>query len=151
MNDMDLEQAISIAAQAHRGQRDRAGRPYILHPLRMMLAADGDDQRIVAVLHDVVEDSDWTIDQLRAAGLDLRLAQAVDALTRRKDEDYFDFVDRAGRNVLARAVKILDLCDNSDTARLKNAGPEDQERLEKYGKAMRRLAQSQPPPPERCH
>lgn len=136
---MDLDRATEIAVQAHRGQKDRAGAPYILHPLRVMLAAREGDERVVAVLHDVVEDSDWTIERLKAEGLTEVQAAALDAVTRREGEDYFDFVDRAGRDPLGRAVKILDLRDNSLKTRLAEPGEEDHARFEKYRMALARL------------
>ncbi|MEO8241573.1 MAG: GTP pyrophosphokinase [bacterium] len=109
---MLLEDAIQIATEAHRGQTGRDGAPYILHPLRVMQNAASPQERIVAVLHDVVERSAWTLDGLKRRGLPDDLAAAVDALTRRDGEDYPDFVQRAGRNRLGRSVKRLDLQDH---------------------------------------
>lgn len=140
---MDLDQAIAIAAQAHAGQRDRAGQPYILHPLRVMLTAKGTDAKVVAVLHDVVEDSDWSLDRLREAGLTEDQAAALDSVTKRRNEDYFDFVARAGRSVLGRLVKILDLQDNADESRIAFPNDEDRARFIKYRKALS-LLQAEP-------
>src|SRR5690349_12469488 len=91
----DLEEAIRIAVEAHRGQKDRAGAPYILHPLRMMLRVQTDAERMAAVLHDVVEDTDWTLDALREHGFPDEVVTAVDHLTRREGESYEEFVTRA--------------------------------------------------------
>ncbi len=134
-----LERAIEIAAGAHAGQRDKAGAPYILHPLRVMLSVKEPAQRIAAVLHDVVEDTPWTLEQLRAEGFGDEVLRAVDALTKRDGEDYLAFVDRAGRDPVARAVKIADIRDNMDESRIARDTDRDRERLEKYRQALARL------------
>lgn len=136
---MDLERAIQIAAEAHRGQKDKAGQPYILHPLRVMAACSTEHERVVAVLHDVVEDSAWTLDDLRREGLEDELVEAVDAMTRREGEAYADFVDRAAHNPLARAVKIADLRDNLDMSRLTDPAGSDSQRAQKYQEALNML------------
>ena len=134
-----LERAIEIAATAHAGQQDKAGAPYILHPLRVMLAQKEPAQRIAAVLHDVVEDTPWTLEQLRAEGFGDDVLRAVDALTKREGEDYFAFIDRAGRDPVARTVKIADIRDNMDVSRIASVTDRDRERLEKYRQALVRL------------
>ncbi|MCC6536577.1 MAG: HD domain-containing protein [Bryobacterales bacterium] len=131
-----LEDAIALAALAHKGQLDKAGAPYILHPLRMMLRLAAEDERIVAVLHDVVEDTGWTFADLREAGFAETIVEAVDAMTHREGESYEDFVLRAGRNPVARRVKLADLDDNSDASRLPSPlTDKDRARLEKYARA----------------
>lgn len=106
-----LNEAIAMAAQAHDGQFDRAGEPYILHPLRIMLAMGTEAERIVAVLHDVVEDGDVGLgDILALFGEDVRAG--VDAVTRRAGESYPDFIERAKANPIGRAVKLADIRDN---------------------------------------
>jgi len=107
-----LNEAITLAVSAHAGQTDKAGEPYILHVLRVMLAQKDVEAMTVAALHDVVEDTDITISDLREAGWSTRVVAAVDALTHRDGEDYFDFTRRAASNELARPVKIADLRDN---------------------------------------
>ena len=134
-----LERAIEIAAAAHAGQQDKAGAPYILHPLRVMLAQKENAQRIAAVLHDVVEDTPWTLEQLRAEGFSDDVLRAVDALTKREGEDYSDFVERAGRDPVARPVKIADIRDNMDASRIAMLTDRDRERIEKYRQALARL------------
>src|SRR5262245_53659472 len=134
-----LERAIAIAAAAHAGQRDKAGAPYILHPLRVMLAQKEPAPRIAAVLHDVVEDTPWTLDQLRAEGFSEEVLRAVDALTKRDGEDYISFVERAGRDPVARPVKIADIRDNMDTSRIATITDRDRTRLERYRQALARL------------
>ena len=136
----DIEEAIRIAVDAHRGQRDRGGAPYILHPLRVMLRVQSDAERMAAVLHDVVEDSAWTLDDLRARGFADEVLAAVDALSRREGEDYGAFVERAAAHPVARRVKLADLEDNLDLRRTGTVEPEDAERLNRYLRAWRRLA-----------
>ncbi len=131
-----LERAIVIAAKAHAGQKDKGGQTYILHPLRLMLQMRTEDERMAAVLHDVVEDSDWTLEQLRSEGFSEAVGQAVDALTERKGESYEAFVQRAVGNPIARVVKIADIRDNMDLSRIPNPSEKDHERLDKYRRAL---------------
>jgi (p)ppGpp synthase/HD superfamily hydrolase len=135
-----LDKAILIAARAHLGQKDKVGKPYVLHPLRMMLRFQSEPEMIVAVLHDVVEDSpDWDFERLRAEGFSEEIVEAVDHLTRREEESYEEFVERSGHNPLARRVKLADLEDNMDLTRLKKLGSSDKARLARYHKAWRNL------------
>jgi (p)ppGpp synthase/HD superfamily hydrolase len=134
-----LERAIALAAMAHAGQTDKGGAPYILHPLRLMMRMQTEEDRIAAVLHDVVEDSEWTIEGLRAEGFAESVLCAVEALTRRKGEPYEEFVARAAQNPLARRVKRADLEDNSDLGRLLAPTDEDRARAEKYRGAIELL------------
>jgi (p)ppGpp synthase/HD superfamily hydrolase len=132
-----LERAIAIAAEAHAGQHDKAGAPYVLHPLRMMLRVASNDERIVAVLHDVCEDCPgWTFDRLRAEGFSEKILTALDTVTKRDGEAYEDFVRRAANNTIGRAVKLADLQDNCDLSRISNPTPRDFERIEKYKRAI---------------
>jgi (p)ppGpp synthase/HD superfamily hydrolase len=133
---MNLENAIALAAKAHSGQVDKAGAPYILHPLRMMLKLATPEERMAAVLHDVVEDCGVTLDDLRTGGFSEAVVAAVDALTKRDGESYEDFVARAARDAVGRRVKLADLEDNSDLSRIANPTPSDFERLEKYKRAI---------------
>ncbi len=134
-----LERAIAIAVQAHAGQLDKAGQPYILHPLRVMAAMDTDEERIVAVLHDVVEDSDWSLAGLRARGFPERLLAALEGLTKRPTEDYEAFIKRVDTDALSRRVKIADLEDNLDPGRIKHPTARDRVRMRKYRRAHARL------------
>jgi (p)ppGpp synthase/HD superfamily hydrolase len=136
-----LEKAISIAVEAHRGQRDRYGAPYILHPLRVMARVETNTQKIVAILHDVVEDTDWTFDALRAEGFSEEILNALNGLTKREGEPYEDLVSRSAANTLARRVKLADLEDNMDVRRLNAVTPDDTERLAKYLRAWKRLTE----------
>ncbi len=108
-----LDKALQIAARAHEGQRDKDGRPYILHQLRVMAAVQGEEARAAAVLHDVLEDTSVTADELRAEGFSAAVLGAVDCLTHRGGEPYADYVVRCKGNAVARAVKLADLEDNS--------------------------------------
>lgn len=134
-----IERAISIAAEAHPGQKDKAGAPYIFHPLRMMLSLSTPDEQIVAVLHDVVEDRGdaWTFDRLHAEGFSEAVLAGVDALTKRQGEDYEEFVRRAASNPLGRRVKLADLRDNCDLSRIATPTDRDQERIAKYRRAIK--------------
>jgi (p)ppGpp synthase/HD superfamily hydrolase len=131
-----LARAIRIAAEAHETQLDKAGEPYVLHVLRVVLGCQSPDAQTVAALHDVVEDTDWTFARLRDEGFDATIVAAVDAMTRREGEEYLDFVRRAIRNPLARAVKRADLLDNMNMARIAAPTARDQERYQRYAQAL---------------
>ena len=131
-----LERAIGIAAKEHEGQTDKAGGPYILHPLRMMLRLSTADERITAVLHDVVEDCGVSLDALRAQGFSETVIHAIDSVTKRRGESYEAFVLRAASHPIGRRVKLVDLEDNSDLSRIANPTAADHERNEKYRRAI---------------
>lgn len=131
-----LERAIAIAAQAHAGQVDKAGAPYILHPLRVMLRLGGLEERIVGVLHDLIEDTPWTLEGLRAEGFSDAVLTGIQAVTRAPNETYEAFVLRAKLDPLGRPVKLADLADNLDVSRLANPTAKDFERLERYRQAQ---------------
>jgi len=131
----DLERVIALAALAHSGQYDKAGMPYILHPLAVMLKMRTYDEKVVAVLHDIVEDTHVTADTLKKLGLKEKVIFAVVAITRKKDETWKFYLNRVKRNPLARAVKIQDLLHNADLSRLEGPGEADIQRAAKYRKA----------------
>ncbi|WEK06923.1 MAG: HD domain-containing protein [Candidatus Pseudomonas colombiensis] len=131
-----LERAIAIAAMAHEGQVDKGGAPYILHPLQVMLRLQDPEARTVAVLHDVVEDSPVSLEDLREQGFGEGVLSALEALTKREGEDYQAFVERAGRDPLARQVKLADLAENSDLSRIPAPSAKDLERVAKYRRAI---------------
>ncbi len=131
-----LEKAIQIAVTAHAGRKDKAGAPYILHPLRLMFQMETETARIAVVLHDVVEDSEWTVDQLREEGFAGEILRALECLTKRDGEDYFDFIKRVRGDALAKTVKIADLKDNMDISRIPQPTEKDHKRVEKYKKAL---------------
>jgi (p)ppGpp synthase/HD superfamily hydrolase len=137
-----LERAIVIAAQAHADTVDKAGAPYILHCLRVMLAMNSTSDRIVGVLHDVVEDcADWTLDRVRSEGFSEEVVGALDSVTKRDGEEYFSFVRRAAENRVGRKVKLADLKDNSDLTRISKPTQRDFDRIEKYQKAIAMIEQ----------
>lgn len=137
----DLDTALALAVEAHRGQLDKAGQPYILHPLRVMARVSTPTERLVAVLHDVVEDSPTTLDDLRRAGFSDEVVRAVDFLTRREDESYEAFIERVAGDPLARRVKLADLEDNMTLTRLAELDARAMERLGRYLRAYRRLTE----------
>lgn len=131
-----LAHAIRIAAEVHEGQLDKAGQPYILHVLRVMFACQSPDAQVAGALHDVVEDSNWTLDDLRREGFSATVVDIVDALTRREGEDYFDFARRAASTPLGREVKRADLLDNMDLRRIADPTDKDWDRLKRYRRAL---------------
>lgn len=140
-----LERAISIAAEAHAGQVDKAGAPYILHPLRVMMSVETEKERIVAVLHDVVEDcADWPLARLRAEGFSDEVLEALASVTKlpHEEADYEAFIRRAATNPIGRRVKIADLKDNMDLSRIPHPTDKDLRRVEKYRRAIEFLEAS---------
>jgi len=137
-----LNKAIEMAAKAHSGQVDKGGNPYILHPLRVMLnfcENENEATKICAILHDVVEDTDITFDDLRAEGFSEEVIAALDCLTKRNDENYDNFISRVLTNEIACKVKKGDLADNMDLTRISNPTAKDKERIKKYREAKDRI------------
>jgi len=134
-----LDDAIALAVEAHRGVKDKSGQPYILHPLRVMFRCETEIEKIVAVLHDVVEDTGRNFDDLRKLGYSEEVIAALDCVTKREGENYEQFVERAFANPVARNVKIADIEDNMDVRRLPGLGQKDWDRMAQYLKAWRRL------------
>lgn len=134
-----LENAIRIAFDAHYGQKDRANNPYIFHPLWVMLNGRQENKyQIVAVLHDVVEDSELTIEELQF-DFDEEIITALICLTKLPDEEYFDYINRIKKNEIASAVKWVDLIHNSQMSRLNTIIEKDKKRYDKYQKALEML------------
>lgn len=127
-----LEQAISLAAQRHAGQVDKANAPYILHPLRVMLNMPDIEHQIVAVLHDILEDTTTTIDELYYLGMQTHLVEAIVALTRHQGESRIQAAQRIVQNPIARVVKLADITDNMDLSRIQSPTMKDFERLKQY-------------------
>ena len=135
-----LQRAIEIATQAHKGQVDKSGKEYIGHPLRVMEMGKTEEEKIVGVLHDVVEDTDWTFERLEAEGFSKEVIDALRCVTKvSENENYDDFIERVKQNPLAVAVKINDLSDNMDIRRLPYLSDKDVKRLKKYLKAYKKL------------
>ncbi len=137
-----LDKAIRIATIAHEGQKDKAGAPYILHPLRVMMTLTDETERICAVLHDVIEDTDITIEYLMNEGFPKDVLTALDFLSKRENETYDSFIKRILNNKLACKVKLADLNDNMDLSRIPNPSPKDYQRVEKYNKAKEQIEKS---------
>ncbi len=138
----NLARAIAIAAQAHQNQKDKSGEPYILHPIRVMLRMRSEVDMTVAILHDVIEDTEWTIEQLRAEGFSEEVLQAVACLTHQENESYGEFLARIESNAIARRVKLADLEDNMDVRRLNALTEKDIQRLQRYHPAWVKLSQA---------
>lgn len=135
-----LQRAIEIATDAHKGQFDKAGNEYIGHPLRVMEMGQTEEEKIVGVLHDVIEDTDWTFEALEAEGFSQEIIGALRCVTKiSENENYDDFIERVKKNPLAVAVKINDLTDNMDIRRLPYLSDKDVKRLKKYLKAYKKL------------
>ena len=127
-----LERAIEIAAKAHSDQVDKAGQPYILHPLRLMLSVSSMHERMAAVLHDVVEDTDVTLSDLASEGFPIEVVAAIQALTKMPGEGRIDAAHRAAANPLARAVKLADVTYNMHISRIAEPNEKDFARLKEY-------------------
>ena len=138
----DLGEAILLAVKAHHGQTDRSGEPYILHPLRLMFRQNSTTARIAAVLHDVVEDTSVTFDQLQDAGFSEEILDAVALLTHDPKDSYEEYVARIKPNPIARAVKLADLEDNMRLERAAELTERDWLRLQRYHRAWRELRAS---------
>ena len=129
-----LEHAIQLAVKHYKGQVDKAGQPYILHPLQLMMSVDKNDEKIVAVMHDIVEDTEITLNDLQNEGFSKEVIDAIECVTKKEGEDYDSFIDRISQSALATKVKLADLEDNMDLSRLSEVTDKDLERLEKYKK-----------------
>ena len=131
-----LERAAKICLSVHAEQRDKAGKAYFLHPLSIAVKCETDEEKIVALLHDVVEDGDINGDFLIRNGFSNSVVDAIISLTKKEEEEYDDFIKRLASNSLARKVKIKDLEDNLNILRLKNLNENDLVRCNKYLKAL---------------
>lgn len=133
--------AMRIACTAHQGQADKAGYPYIHHPLHVAEQMTDEYSCAAALLHDVVEDTIWTLEQLARAGIPAPVLEALSLLTHDEETTYLDYVRRLRGNPIARAVKLADLRHNSDTSRLDEVTERDLSRLKRYRKAMALLTE----------
>jgi (p)ppGpp synthase/HD superfamily hydrolase len=132
-----LDRALQIAAHAHEKQVDKQGQPYILHVLRVVVAMETDEQRFVAALHDVIEDSEWTMEDLEDQAFLPHILDAVYAISRFKGERYVDYIERCAANQLAREVKMRDVIDNLDRA--PSLGSAGEPLVRRYRAALRVL------------
>ena len=135
------QKALAIAEDAHKGQVDKAGVAYIQHPLYVASLVEGELAETIALLHDVVEDSAWTLEDLRMEGLPEKVVQAVGILTKNRDESYEEYLMHVKQNPLARQVKLADLQHNSDLSRLTTVTEIDRKRVEKYRQAIAFLSE----------
>lgn len=135
------QQALARAEDAHKGQVDKAGVAYIHHPLYVASLVEGKLAKTIALLHDVVEDSAWTLEDLRMEGLPEEVVQSVGILTKNRDESYEEYLMHVKQNPLARQVKLADLQHNSDLSRLANVTDRDRKRAEKYRQAIAFLSE----------
>lgn len=128
----NIEIALEIALAAHKDQTDKGGHAYILHPLRVMHNVESDEEKIVAILHDVVEDSDFTFENLESRGIPSKCIGALKLLTHAKDVPYMEYIEQIGTNRLASIVKLSDLNDNCNLSRLSGVTQKDKDRFTKY-------------------
>lgn len=159
---MNLQRAIEIAVEAHKGQVDKGGNLYVLHPFRVMMSLDTEDEKIVGVLHDVVEDCEgWTWDRLRSEGFSGEVIDALMSVSKTREEEaefsrlkktaseeavrnhYFAFIKRAAANPIGRKVKVADIKDNLDVSRIRTLSNEDLIRLRRYEDALNILHNSE--------
>ena len=136
MKQSQSEKAYEIAKKAHLGQIDKAGEDYIKHPEKVASFVNSDEEKAVAYLHDVIEDTELTLEDLREYGFSEEVLEAVDVITKKKGQDYQTYLNSVKENKLARVVKLADLRHNSDLTRLINITEKDIERKEKYQKAI---------------
>ncbi len=136
MSDL-INEALKIAQKAHKGQKDKGGNDYLLHPVTVALHCDTEKERVVALLHDVIEDSDMSLEDLSI--FDKDIIEAVIAITRREDQSREDYIKQVCSNEIARKVKIADLANNMDLSRIENITQKDLDRIERYKKEIEYL------------
>ena len=134
--------AYNIASKAHKGQKDKGGEDYFKHPLAVSNKLSGKKEKIVALLHDVIEDTDVTVNDLKEAGFSDEVVLAVSAITKKAGEDYEEYLNRVKQNPIALRVKIADMEHNSDISRIKNPKEKDLKRLEKYKIRLKELRET---------
>lgn len=138
----DIEAAKALATRAHEGQTDKAGLPYITHPERVASHLTTPEAQVVGWLHDTVEDTSITIQEIESQ-FGPETAAAADAISRRNGETWSDYIDRVAANPIARQVKISDLIDNSNLSRIPHVTMKDVMRQAKYNKALKRLLEEE--------
>ncbi len=135
----NTKKALKLCFDAHKDQKDKSGLPYVFHPFHLAEQMDDENSVIVALLHDVVEDSDMSFEDLESMGFNQEIIETLKLLTHEKDVDYFDYVNKIKENELAKKVKLADLRHNSDISRLEKISEKDVERRKKYLKAIKIL------------
>lgn len=136
------KKAMKLCYEAHKNQVDKSGLPYVFHPAHVAEQMTDEATTIVALLHDVVEDTDYTLEDLAAEGFEKEILEAVALMTHEDDVPYLDYVAKLKNNPIARAVKLADLAHNSDLSRIGEIDEETRKRLEKYKKATALLKES---------
>jgi len=135
----NLQRALEIAVESHKNQKQKDGTPYALHPIRLSMSLQSEEQKIVALLHDVVEDTDWTFEDLVGEGFSEHVIEALRLLTHTDGSPYPEYIERLSTNTLAKAVKKADLTDNMDLKRIPEPTEKDFARLQKYHRAWTTL------------
>lgn len=133
------KKALKLCFEAHKEQIDKSGMPYAFHPFHLAEQMQDEESTIVALLHDVIEDTDYTLDDLRKVGFDDSVLAAINLMTHEDGVPYMDYVEQIKTNPIAKTVKLADLRHNSDMTRLEVVTPRDQERAEKYLAAIKLL------------
>lgn len=131
-----IKKAYQIAKQAHEGQFDKGGQSYFLHPLAVSEKVQSEDAKIVALLHDVIEDTTVTIEDLQREGFSEEILIAIAVLTKRKGTGYEDYIEKVKKNPLALQVKIADMTHNSDISRIPNPTEKDKQRIDRYKRML---------------
>ena len=134
-----LETAIRLAAKVHKGQTDRFGKPYILHVMRVMMKGHDFDEQVLGALHDVLERSELTLDEIEKKGFSPRVVKALEVITRRAEETYEQYIDRVVENTLAIHVKLNDLADKMDLLHVEQLDDSDMKRYNKQLAAYHRM------------
>lgn len=135
--------ALKLCFEAHKEQIDKSGMPYVFHPFHLAEQMTDEETTIVALLHDVVEDTDYTIDSLREMGFNEAVLEAIELMTHDDDTPYMDYVAKIKTNSIAKAVKLADLKHNSDITRLEIVTNNDQKRVDKYLQAIELLEEKE--------
>ena len=133
------KKAMNICFEAHQDQQDKSGLPYVFHPIHLAEQMTDEATTIVALLHDVVEDTDWTLEALKEEGFAPEIIEAIALMTHDPSVDYMDYVAEIKKNPIAKAVKLADLTHNSDITRLNEITEKDRKRRENYQQAIRFL------------
>lgn len=134
---------LNFIIEKHNGQKDKAGVPYVFHPINVALLCERESEKIVALLHDVLEDTDATEKDLISLGLKTEEIEAIKLLTKPREEDYFSYIKRVAENPIARKVKMADLTHNMDLTRLNTITEKDIRRKEKYENVYRFLKETE--------
>lgn len=138
------KKALQLSFMAHKDQTDKSGMPYVFHPFHLAEQMPDEDTTIVALLHDVIEDTHYTLDDLRAMGFNEQVLDALALMTHDKQIPYMDYVAKIKGNKIARTVKLADLKHNSDLSRLNNVDEKAMKRIEKYRQAIALLSEPDP-------